>query len=1473
MRFSLSLFFLVLGFGLSAQSLKKFSPDKETYLKEVEEFLKDGNDIDEETQLFPLMNSFASLWRSDTISKEEEELIYTISNNFLRRRVKGFEDWDHFLQIIVAFEEKFAEEDLLLFLKDFEEVSNKPSARVNDYLSTVYNVLYRNVLFDDGRLRWEVVGTEPTYRYDGEPVFSFEMMDLVGFYKKDSTLLEATVGEYRPRNFIFKGRGGTSYFTRAGMTEDSAYVDLGNYSFDVRKPDFKADSVVLHTKFYLDQPVEGSFEERLTSQGGKDASSATFPRFQSYRKDLYVPYILPHAQYTGGFSVIGSKFYGGGDDSSRATIILSYKDTVLIKASSKRFWLRMDKVYSEDVEAVIYLGKDSIYHPKVTMRYLPELGRFSIIRNDQGMGGAVFSDSYHNLDLLFDIITWEVGRPNMVISSLNMGSTSPVVFESNNYYRERRFREIEGMSRTNPLMTLQRLSQSQGGQRTFSDADIAYHLKMDKSDAHRFMMQMSVLGFVEYSVQKREGYIKDKVFEYILNAKGLRDYDVIQFVSRLEQGTNATLSLEDYAMEVEGIKSIALSDSQRVGLFPYGEKIIIHENLNFDFSGQITAGRFNFWGNDFKFNYEQFRIAMTDIDSMRFKVVSFEPNSLGQRYLVDVKTVLQDLTGDLQIDKPNNKSGKNYYSEYPIFNSAKNSYIYYDKPSIFNGVYNREEFFVTLEPFEIDSLDNTSTTGLSFDGVFTSAGIFADMAELIKVQEDYSLGFKRQTPSEGLAAYGGKGTFTSQLSLSNQGLRGDGKIDYLNSFALAKEFFFFPDSTDGRTFEYEIAEKEGTVGSNPHVLALAVDLHWEPKNDVLYTTTVDAPFDVYDAIGMRTTGTFAHAPTGLTGKGLNEFLNAETNSKDYTFQSRKLLAGSTDFRVRANEKANWGFGLENAKADIDFDAQEGIFNLNDDADYVSFTANRYIALMDYARWDIPQKAIDVKKTRGTGLAEMISVHPHQDSLRFETERSKFYLENTLLESFKVPEIMVADAYIYPDTGYVAIDTNAQMRTLTNSSILASTFNQFHSFYGGTVDIQSANSYTGTADYEFLDQDGTPWPIRFKEIKVDTGTTVGFAQISQEEAFYMSPYFAYYGNVRLRADEQQLNFRGYTHIESSCNSVSTNWFNFQSKIDPSNIVIELPEIDPDDKTKTLANGIYLASDTISGYAAFLSQEVRPVDKQMFFANGVLYYDEGITSYVITEREKISNSSLPINVLRFNNVDCTMEGEGEMSLGDNATQLTTNSYGLIYYDLTTDEMNLDLSLGMEFPFSKDLLKNLAELIVASADGEGVDIGRPAFKVATNHRLEEKDLVKFNEEISAFGAPEKVPDDLQQTLWFGDLAMDWTPESISFLSSGQVGLAGLGEAFVNAKVDGFVEIQRKRKGDEVYIYLDLGRGEELYIDYKRNMMGIYSSNEEFMNILKEMDIKDRRNEDRGKAPFTYTISTKGKMNRFIRRFESIE
>ncbi len=46
--------------------------------------------------------------------------------------------------------------------------------------------------------------------------------------------------------------------------------------------------------------------------------------------------------------------------------------------------------------------------------------------------------------------------------------------------------------------------------------------------------------------------------------------------------------------------------------------------------------------------------------------------------------VLEQFTGSLEIDAPSNKSGlqQKEYPEFPKFNSAKESYVFYDKSSI-----------------------------------------------------------------------------------------------------------------------------------------------------------------------------------------------------------------------------------------------------------------------------------------------------------------------------------------------------------------------------------------------------------------------------------------------------------------------------------------------------------------------------------------------------------------------------------------------------------------------------------------------------------------------------------------------------------------------------------------------------------------------------------------------------------------------
>ncbi len=184
--------------------------------------------------------------------------------------------------------------------------------------------------------------------------------------------------------------------------------------------------------------------------------------------------------------------------------------------------------------------------------------------------------------------------------------------------------EIAGLQRTHPLINLREAAYPWA----YEDApmkDLIYALRMAPSEGEKFLYEMAIQGFVTLNQDQQTITLKDRLFEYLLNWEGKRDYDVIQFVSRVEQGNNAQVSLLNYQMDIAGIGMIAVSDSQQVNLFPRGGLITVNSGMNFNFDGRINAGLFSYWGANHAFNYDQFMIDMPQIDSMRFKVKEFNP--------------------------------------------------------------------------------------------------------------------------------------------------------------------------------------------------------------------------------------------------------------------------------------------------------------------------------------------------------------------------------------------------------------------------------------------------------------------------------------------------------------------------------------------------------------------------------------------------------------------------------------------------------------------------------------------------------------------------------------------------------------------------------------------------------------------------------------------------------------------------------
>ncbi len=1458
--------FTTIGTSLFAQKIKKYSDDSQQFIVQISEVL---NDLDKDKGE-ALAIEFTTFWNT-TITEEHQKIVIDIANNFIKKRVTDYESYSYFLQSLIGIYETQTPQIVSKWLLGLETTSGrKPAKYTSEFLAIIYKVFNEDVFFEDRGLKWSFENGTYDFDYQDEPVFVFSDLDIKCKSKGDSTIISQAAGVFYPLQSKFLGTKGTLYWTRGGFSQDSLFVELNKYELNTTKSQFEADSAILHSLYYFTEPVMGNIQERLTSN--TEADRATFPRFRSYRKDMSIKNIVQDVDFYGGFSIVGANFFGSGSVEEKASLKFMYEGKPIIEASTSTFLLKQELISSQEAEVLIHIKGDSIYHPKLGLNFILESRQLSLSRTKEGLSQTAFVNTYHNLDMFYENFTWKMDEPKMNLSNLNLGGEDPVIFESENYFRDEKYRRLQGLQDIHPLYNLKKVS-TDYDLRHFTLARMAKALRMAETQAKIFLMQMSVEGFVYYDLDKDEITIRQKLFDFLKRNEDKLDYDVIKFISGLSQGTNASISLLDYNMQINGVNNIALSDSQEVMLFPKDHKIIVEENLNFVFDGQIRAGRFQFWGNNFKFIYDNFKVNMATIDSMRFQVPSFEADDYGKRRLRNVKNTLQDINGELFIDHPNNKSGKMNLTEYPIFKSGKEAYVYYDKNSIENGVYTKDEFYVRLVPFEIDSLDNITTEGLKFKGTLNSAGIFPDIEEDIMVQEDYSLGFKTQTPPGGYPAYGGKGTFTNNLSLSNKGFRGDGTINYLTSTAVSNDFVFYPDSTNGVAQTYDIREQIAAV-EYPPVSGNNVSIHWEPKNDIMYSTSAKRePMHMYADVGMKAHGTLALEPSQLTGKGRLEFVNAETQSDEYLFRNRDFESFKLDFKVKANPVDEWAFSLANTTSYIDFNQRKGEFTLNDpQKSYMEFPVNMYKTYMDYAEWDMDEKSIDVSKKSELPSSLMVSTHPNQDSLRFVAGSAKFYLEKKVLEVFDANEIVVADATIYPDTGYVVIDPKADMRLLERAQVKANNSTRYHQFLNSSIKVKSRNSYKGSGEYDYVDEDQLVQIINFHEIKVDTGgTTIAKGKIPEEDGFFMSEFFAFKGNVHLKADEKYLTFHGATQIQHTCSSIVTTWVPFESVINPTKIVIDLPPADTSSKREKLFNGLYVKTDSTGVYSSFLSRKNAFSDLEMIASGGQVYYDKAKYSYIIAPKEKVENIEARGNYVALNNRDCELNTHGIYNFGAEMGMMKFDAYGEVTHLLQKDTLVSDLVAALDFFLADELKELFAAKIKEASSLKSSSIDRNAYKIAMTEMLDEDDKEEYLSDLALYGLVDKLPKELVNTILFSELHMTWNDRTRSFVSVGDIGIGNIGKTSINKTLKGKIEIIRKRNGDELYMYLEVDNSTFYYFQYKRNIMQIYSSDSGFMDALKALDVKDREKDNPDGGPsFRYIMATKGKISRFLSRFE---
>ncbi len=1476
--FSLALILIVPN-TIKAQKANQFSGDTLLFVKELGSYFNETSAQKKEAMEYVV--DFDENWKKE-IFGSYKKIIIENCNGFLKKRLKPFPYFIDYLNSVIYFIR--SGQDVAHFenwANCLEKVLAGKSIRgFDNFLSMSASIFESNTFYNSPTYTYRSDSKDFKFEYDSIPKVVFKSFTLIGQNpRKDSISIVNTKGIFYPTLGKFYGNGGRVYWIKAGLGVD-VYADLKKVVIDCKSGNYVSDSAIFYGKQYFEKPQLGRITERIITENGE----ATYPRFDSYSKRLLVKNIYPDVDFDGGFALRGPNFIGSGNADNPARIIFRRNNARFMELSARSFSMNKDRVSANPAQLKLFMEKDSIFHMGLGFTYQVDKKTVTILRGDDGLQKAPISNSFHKVDMYFERLLWKIDEPKIEFGFLPNNLQGEAFFESYDFYNGDRAQAVRGTEKESLTLKLNEYSTAIQ-QQTFPLVEFAKFIKYTAIDLRPLIFKLAIFGLIQYNPETDMITVKQRLLDYIDNNKHKHDYDIITLHSVIQGKENASLSLLNFDLTIHGVKQVLLSDTQKVFMFPLDREVILKKNRTIEFSGVVASGKFEYHGKDFVFDYDAFKIKMKTIDSIRIFVEAYEPDVNGNINFKRVQTVIENVNGELKIDAPKNKSGWGKAPTFPSFQSFKESYSFYDKRTIFKGVYNRDKFYFKLDPFTIDSLDNFRNESLIFDGEFASAGIFPKFREKLTLQKDYSLGFIRQTPPEGFPIYGGVGNFNQEIRLSNKGLRGGGDFLFSASASKVPDLIFFPDSANGVATVFDIKEQENP-DEFPKAQGDTVYLHFRPYRELLQTRNLRRPFSAYKE-DAKFNGRFDLTKHLLTGNGKVDFEKADLKSGKILFIRRKFFSDTADFHLKAFNEEGFTFSTINVNAKIDFDKREGEFISNGEGSYVKFDKNQYIAYMDRFKWfmdseDIElgddQKKLDANVENALDLdgPEFISIHPKQDSLRFFAPSAKYNVRKYVIKCQNVPFINVADARLFPDSGKVTIFKYAVMDTLKNASIKANNVTKYHTLRNVKANIFGRKNYLGSGDYLYVDENEKKFLIKFSVIKPDTsGQTVSEGVISEKDNFNFNDYFTFAGKVRLAASNEFLYFDGGTRIVHNCSHVRKSYLKFSGDINPKDIMIPIQADAKDMFGSPVINAIMYSPDTTAVYSGFLSPRSGRNDKVLVTADGFLTFEKVSGEYQIGSKEKLVEQNLPGNFLSLNTSNCMMYGEGKFNLGADLGQVIVNPVGSATHNTVNDSAELNLMMTIDFFFESKAMREMSRDIEVYLNNlTTVDFGKAEYFKGLSELLGKDNADRAVADLNLFGNIKNFPDELKKSFFFNDLKFRYNPELKSFLTEGKLGLGNILKTEINRYIDGAIKIEKMRSGgDKITIYIEADPNTWYYFEFYKGLMSAVSSNQNFNNIIKELKPKNRKQEVEKGPSFQFNICSPQKRTIFLSKIKQAE
>ena len=1296
----------------------------------------------------------------------------------------------------------------------------------------------------------------------------------------DSVFLKKVSGTAVPSSGRFLATGGQLTWS---IKTNLVTAEMAGFDFDMAKPEFTAQPVTLTYPAVLEAPVKGALSYKSVRRK-PNAPDTGYPRFISLTNDARIKNLGDNLQYRGGLSMAGGRILSAALDGSLSNLTVSLDGKPKFRAASRAYVLGDTLITANRAAITIYQGaKDSVTHPGTQLKYSKSKQQLKLAREEGLYKNTPYSDSYHQLEIRTEALTWNLRRPTIDFAVLSSKNQQSADFESKEYFTNNRYQQLKSINRLHPLQMLVGYAQAHDNVKSVNVSSLANDLSTSEPNMRSAMAGLARDGYVAWNPQAGEVTILPKGAHYVAAARDRKDYDHLAIKSLSGSGRNATLNLNTSELTVRGVERFNFSDdSATVYVKPDSAIIRIQKNRDIRFSGAVVASAMRFKGRDFNFNYDGFYVDMAKIDSIviRSEAKDAKGRLTGKHADFALTNKGKVSTGRLLLNDPRNKSGRKKKPQYPAFESQSGADVYFGKQDVLGGAYDSTLVF-DIPPFRLDSLNGIGRSASGFDGTFRSGGILPDLKTKLTVQEDGSLGFVYDVPKDGFPLYKGRGQVFSKVKMNGKGLQADGTVTYQSGTFTSDSFVLYRDSVVavGRTGAVTAKKADG-VDIPKMSLPAGYLMNWNVRQDSMYLTTPRSgeAIRLYSAADQKTKtvtaynfkGTALLTPKNAGGNGRLDGPQSFIKSPEFTFKSEGYSGRKATLSVKsaeANKPAltatDVAFDYELKKGYADFRREPGS-KASIDLPYSKFRTT-----LSGGRWDFKKKQVKLRVEPGADSTKsyFYATNPAQQGLKFRAVTGVYDLAKYQLKVGGVPYIAAADAWIIPDSGRVNILANGRLQRFRNAGIVLDSLAKFHKLYNGSVEVLSKVAFTGNAFYSFktardsvalrftnfapdqasmLVGGGRPVraarktaaaaaaPDEFAGGAVGAGSgaaTVATATVDANAKFRLTPRIGYRGSVQLNSQRRGFAFDGQVQLQFSQDRNAAEWIAVKDSIDPKNFSLNLTDIKAEDGAP-LVTGLFVSDQTNRLYPLYAATLPNPTDVPVFRVDGKLRYDDKKGVYTISRNDMGDVNAYEGAAFSYLDSTSAVTFRGPMSFITSTKDFKMVGSGVGTAKPDSARYAVDALLGL------DIGMPLKAVDIMGAEMAKITKNSPEAQDGSTNELYKLAQFIGNAGVEAYTMRRGVADPLMRlspklaghTILLSKVNLRWNEKRRAWYSVGPLGIAGVGKQPLNALIDGYLEIRRENGTDLVELYLEPEPQSWYYFKYANNLLLAKSQSEGF-------------------------------------------